>query len=160
MKNCIIKSKKYLNIQLRSIEERDLENLRIWKNENKASFFFQDYITASMQKQWYENYLKEDNGYMFIVEECREDISEHPIGCMGYRFCENEIDLYNIIRGKKSEIHQTMYSAMYILLSVLSHPSEDVTCKVLKKNPALDWYFHMGFRVKNIAGGVFGVNGS
>lgn len=149
MKNQIILSNRYPNIRLRNINRDDLENLRTWKNQNRRSFFFQEYITSEMQEEWYKNYLEIDNGYMFMVEEYKEAHHSHSIGCMGYRFAEEGgVDLYNIIRGEKSKINQTMASAMKILVTFLSKKDRDITCKVLKSNSALQWYLYVGFKIK------------
>lgn len=145
----VIKSEKYPNIQLRSIEERDLENLRVWKNRNSESFFHKEYITASMQINWYEKYLFENTGCMYLVEEHVDHDEDHPIGCMGYRVLNGDgVDLYNIIRGADSHNGQTMASAMRILIGFLSNKWWNcITCKVLKSNPAINWYIHAGFHI-------------
>lgn len=126
---------------LRTVVEKDLEDLRLWKNQNKQFFFHQSDITVEQQKNWFDGFQKRTNDFMFIVEQ----VTDHQsIGCMGFRFLEKDgiVDVYNIMRGVRtinnsfsmSDAFQTMIN--YILrLTDLS-----ITCKVLSNNPALDWY--------------------
>ena len=44
-----IESKEIKNLKLRRIEEQDLELLRLWKNINKKSFFYQKEISKEEQ---------------------------------------------------------------------------------------------------------------
>ena len=60
----------YKNTLLRPIEEKDLESLRIWRNEIKTPFLKQiDYITPKIQKEWFESNNKDKYCYMFAIEE-------------------------------------------------------------------------------------------
>lgn len=145
--NCIIlQSLDVPWLRLRSALEQDLELLRIWKNKNKNSFFFKDEITEEMQKKWYQKYLLDNSGIMFMIEELVGEGDVNCIGCLGYRVGkENKVDLYNIIRGNESRIGGSIKTAMYILLSYLWNYYEDISCKVLNTNSALNWYYHVGF---------------
>ena len=152
MDNLIIRSKEYRELQLRSIGVSDLEELRLWKNSNKLSFFFQEEITSAMQQRWFQKYLASDSGYMFVVEEIMVDSNNnHKIGCMGYRKMDDgEVDIYNIIRGEKSLRNQKMSNAMNMMLSFISIWEANIYCKVLKNNPARDWYLNIGFEISEV----------
>jgi len=147
MYNLIIKSEKYPGLILRTIDADDQEELRTWKNSNKLSFFFQSEISAEMQLNWYQKYSASDDGYMFIIEEIMP-VNNHKIGCMGYRFLDdNSIDLYNIIRGQKSICGQKIAHAMEIMINFISVFNKNISCKVLKNNPAKNWYLRIGFEL-------------
>lgn len=68
---------------------------------------------------------------------------------MGYRIIDDEIDLYNIIRGEHSiNKEATMKKAMYILLNfVFDRYDMRIKCDVLKDNPAVEWYKSCGFAI-------------
>ena len=64
---------KYKNTLLRPIEEKDLEPLRIWRNETKTHFLRQlDYITPEMQSEWFKKNNADESCYMFAIEEIRD----------------------------------------------------------------------------------------
>src|SRR5215468_6204267 len=81
-------------VRLRTIEARDGEPLRLWKNANRASFFFRDTIEPEGQRRWYEGYRERPRDFMFVVEA-----GGAAIGCMGFRVLDSESDVYNVIRG-------------------------------------------------------------
>lgn len=144
----IIKSKKIKGLYLREIQHSDNENLRIWKNRNKSSFFFQDEITPLMQEKWFEGYEKNDERMFIAVEET--DGGDHDIGCVAFRdIGDRQIDLFNIMRGNPSVCRGTIRAAMEILMEYLdeNYPGYEYTAKVLKTNPALNWYRKCGFEI-------------
>lgn len=67
-------SAKLDNITIRPLEEKDIELLRIWRNDQDNSKFLRNigYITEEMQKQWYESYLKNESDIVFAIEETKE----------------------------------------------------------------------------------------
>jgi RimJ/RimL family protein N-acetyltransferase len=131
----------------------DAENLRIWKNTNKASFFLNGDITSEQQNAWYEAMKKRPDDLMFIVEQ--DDASAWtPIGCMGFRLLEDEkcVDAYNIIRAVKTGVPSfTMGDAFKTMLAFAKqkYPGQPIRCKVLTNNPAIKWYEKNGFRVRD-----------
>lgn len=139
-------------IRLIEIQKSDLANLRIWKNHNKFSFFYQEDITQEEQKKWYEDFCNRDNDFMFIVEEKKKTFV--PIGCMGFRVKNGEIDLYNIIRGEKSDKKEaSMKNAMVLMLNyIFDEYNYTVKCDVLKNNPAVEWYKSCGFAISEDLG--------
>lgn len=144
----IIESKKIREMYLREIQYSDNDNLRIWKNNNKNSFFFQDEITPLMQEKWFQSYIKNDEK-MFIVVE-KTDGGEHDIGCIAFRdIGDRRIDLFNVMRGNPSLCHGTIRTALQILMEYLieNYLEYEYTAKVLKTNPALNWYRKCGFEI-------------
>lgn len=140
----MIRSKNYPNFYLRTINENDIENLRLWKNANRKSFFFDGIIDQKQQQKWYDAYLQRENDTMFIIEE----ISKRSIGCMGFRLInDNVCDIYNVIRGCSSLLHTRMSEALKLMLSYIftMEGVETIQCDVLKNNAALSWYKNCGF---------------
>lgn len=147
-KRNIVYSQEYPEIRLRSIEVKDLDYLRCWKNACRSSFFYQGEISEEEQKKWFEKYLQQTNDCMFMVEE-KKDKSFQPIGCMGFRMQEKSVDIYNIIRGKKNvnpcirmgDALVTMCSYIERLFPFI------ITCKVIVGNPAVQWYEKNAFQI-------------
>lgn len=68
MKHCYeLKSEKII---LKPLEEKDIESLRVLRNQASKFFITQKYITKEQQKQWYKTYLYKQNDYMFKVVLC------------------------------------------------------------------------------------------
>jgi len=133
------------SIKLRTCDKNDLIDLMNWKNKNRKSFFFKEFIDLEMQKKWYLNYLERPNDFMFIIEDEYE-----KIGCMGFRKLELMIDIYNIILGtEKYQGSGIMSKSLKIMFSFISnkYPNTDITAKVLNDNPALKWYIKNGFKI-------------
>ena len=61
----------YKNIKLRPLKKEDIELLRIWRNDTKATKFLRNigYITPEMQNEWFNIYLKNDKEIIFAIEE-------------------------------------------------------------------------------------------
>ena len=131
-------------ITIRSIELKDIENLRIWKNSNKKYFFHNSDISKEQQIAWFNNFTTIENDYMFVVE--KEDIS---FGCMGVRLFDNKWDAYNIILGKSEFGGHGYMSKCFntILLFAYNMHNLPITLKVLKHNTAVKWYLNIGFEI-------------
>lgn len=64
-------SASYQYARIRQIEEKDLESLRIWRNNKALSRYLRKTgeITPEMQRKWYQDYLTDDNIISFAIEE-------------------------------------------------------------------------------------------
>ncbi len=129
-------------VTLQTIAESDGENLRQWKNANRFSFFFQDIITPEQQAKWFQGYLGRENDYMFIVRR-----GGLLVGCMGFRLLDQHADIYNVIRANKElDSRGLMGSAMRLMCSFIAADfSRDIGARVLRSNPAVEWYRKLGF---------------
>lgn len=131
-------------IALRTAEQRDLFNLRQWKNAQREFFFHKDEISPEQQKDWFEAYQKRHDDVMFIVQ-----VDGFSIGCMGIRIFDKEWDVYNVILGSadygKKGIMGKVFQSMLRFAS--SRKALPITLKVLKRNPAVNWYRKNGFVV-------------
>jgi len=58
-------------LQLRPLSIQDIEKLRQWRNHPEIRKWFITQITISkdQQLQWYTNYLKKENDYVFVIVE-------------------------------------------------------------------------------------------
>lgn len=136
-------------LRLREAVASDQENLRVWKNAHRTSFFFKDEITPEMQAAWFAKHEQRTDDVMLVVEERAEGGEFLPTGCMGYRLLEGKIDLYNILRGTRIEgaVH-TMGDAFNLMNMWLTEAYRlPLTCSVIAANPARDWYEKLGMRV-------------
>lgn len=130
-------------VRLRAAGPGDLEDLRVWKNANKAGFFFQKEITPEMQKEWYAAYLKRPDDYMFIVEG-----GGVKAGCMAFRAESGAVDAYNIIASPEGAGKGLMKAAMAVMCSYAAEKyTRNIGCLVLKNNPAIGYYRACGFAV-------------
>ena len=130
-------------VSLRAAAPGDLDDLRAWKNANKAGFFFQGDITPEMQKEWYAGYLARPDDFMFVVER-----DGAKIGCMGLRAAGGAVDVYNIIAAPGGAGKGLMTAAMALMCSyAAAEYGRNIGCLVLKKNPAVSYYQRCGFSV-------------
>lgn len=133
-------------VRLRSIGSSDLERLRLWKNANKAAFFFKGEITPDMQRQWFQGYLGRADDFMFVVEA-----EGRLCGCLGFRMEGADADAYNIMAAAEpgARVPGAMTQAMRALCSFIlaeKRPSS-IGCKVVRGNAALDYYRRCGYAV-------------
>lgn len=131
------------DVTLRLIGVGDLENLRVWKNANRQSFFYQQVITPAAQQDWFRAYSEREDDFMFVI--CN---GKHDIGCMGIRLRDGVWDIYNVILGDENFGGKGLMSRAIAMMCsfALANRSVAVTAKVLKSNPALRWYLRNGFR--------------
>lgn len=130
---------------LESIGEKDLENLRVWKNNNRKRFFFQEIINPDQQKKWFQQYKKKEKDFIFMIR-CNEG---KDIGCLGYRVEDDEIDIYNVMRGETGNRNIAIHDAMHFMITyIMQNYNMPIKCDVLKDNPAVNWYGKCGFAIR------------
>ena len=61
----------YNDIELRTIEEKDIEQIRIWRNKDniKNKFLYSEILTQEQQRKWYQSYKEKNDDLMFIIHE-------------------------------------------------------------------------------------------
>jgi RimJ/RimL family protein N-acetyltransferase len=59
----------YGRILLRSLEENNIEKLRLLRNKERQYFLNATEISKESQLKWFENYCNKDNDVMFAVEK-------------------------------------------------------------------------------------------
>lgn len=55
-------------LELRSATAEDLEHLRQWKNAQRQFFFYQEVISESQQRQWFDAFMLRIHDIMFMTE--------------------------------------------------------------------------------------------
>ena len=141
---CISIDREGLSLRLRAANENDHENLRQWKNKQRAFFFHKKVISREQQRAWFNTFTTRSNDFMFIVE-----VNNSAIGCMGIRLLDKVWDIYNVILGlpdyrKKGYMGKALQAMLDLAQSVNHCP---ITLQVLKSNPAVTWYKKNGFVV-------------
>lgn len=124
-------------VRLRAIAAEDLEDLRVWKNANRAAFFFQGELSSEDQKRWFQGYLARPRDFMFIVES-----EGRKAGCMGFRILDSgAADCYNIIGVPEARGRGILSRAMSMMCGYIRDAhSRRIGCLVMKDNPAVGWY--------------------
>ncbi|MEA2016030.1 MAG: GNAT family N-acetyltransferase [Actinomycetota bacterium] len=131
------------NITLRSIEKEDIELIRKWRNENRRYFFYKEEIDAGQQEEWFKSYKNNGKENIFIVE-----FEGLKVGCIGFRFINNTIDVYNVILGdKKFGGRGIMGRALKLMCGyIIDNYDGEITLMVLpENNKARQWYIKNGF---------------
>jgi RimJ/RimL family protein N-acetyltransferase len=141
----LLESPALAGVSLRTAAVSDGENLRTWKNANRQYFFFQELITPDRQRQWFEGYLARPEDFMFMVLH-RGEVA----GCMGFRLRDGQADVYNVILGRPELGGRGVMSQGIALMCsfALQRLGCPVVARVLKVNPALNWYGKRGFVVE------------
>ena len=64
----------YKHVRIRPLEERDIEKIRIWRNDSDNTDFLRDIgeITPEMQLNWYKKDIEDDTSCTFAIEEISE----------------------------------------------------------------------------------------
>ncbi|MBI4371707.1 MAG: GNAT family N-acetyltransferase [Elusimicrobia bacterium] len=142
-RSLLVSSRAEPGLRLRAIVPADLEDLRIWKNANKAAFFFQDEITPAMQRAWHEGYLRRPDDFMFMVERGGE-----VLGCLGFRLLKDgSADAYNIMAKPGASGRGAMGAAMVLMCSFIqARFTKHIGCLVVKGNAAARYYARCGYR--------------
>jgi RimJ/RimL family protein N-acetyltransferase len=150
-KNVTLSLADHEDLRLRAIGREDIENLRVWKNKNKSSFFLNRDIQPEEQQKWFAAFAARDEDYMFVVEQ-KTGNEWQSIGCLGFRRLPDEgcVDAYNIMRGENpAPASFTMSDAFAAMLAYAAwlYPDLPIRCKVLCGNPAVEWYKKSNFSI-------------
>ena len=131
------------NLKLDLVSFDEIELLRIWKNSHRQFFFNKNIITRIQQIDWFEEYSKRDNDYIFVVK-----YKNKSIGCMGIRQIDAEWEVYNVILGDLSYGgNGLMGKAFQMMLSFALNINKSIIfLRVLNTNPAIGWYEKNNFK--------------
>ena len=131
---------------IRPVEERDIESLRTWKNENRSAFFHKQTITPEQQAAWFAAFAARDGEQVFVLEQ-----AHGPIACVGFRSSgDGVVDLFNLILGEVGLRGRGLMSAFYRCLEgqLVGRGVERIELKVLSDNTsAISFYRRNGFKV-------------
>lgn len=131
------------DVTLCSIGETHIERLRKWKNKHRKAFFFRETISPQVQREWFQGYLERSDDYMFVVQ-----FRGMTIGCMGFRYVDGEVDIYNVILGIPAMGKRGIMGQALCMLCNYAHREyrSTISVKVLSDNPAIAWYERNGFK--------------
>ena len=127
----------YKDLILETAGIGDIEELRVWKNENRQYFFNKNIISAKDQEKWFDDFLITEDDYIFMIK-----YGDLNIGCIGFRLLSGVVDVYNVILGNRQYLSQGIMSfALTLMCSfILDNYKNDITVRVLIDNPARKWY--------------------
>ena len=133
-------------INIKPINKSHLSKLRLWKNQSKNYFFHKELITVKDQTEWYNLFKNRKNDFMFVVTK-----NNSLVGCMGIRLINAEWDVYNVILGDFKYSKKGIMSIAFIKMLdfALSVKKTRISLKVLKNNPAINWYEKQNFEITN-----------
>lgn len=142
----------YKNVRLRPLEKRDIEKLRIWRNDAAKTRFLRRIgeITPQMQEQWYADYLSNKDELTFAVEET--ETLHRMVGSVAlYHFRGETAEVGRIQIGDDDASGHgigriSMMMALWIGFRELG--LKKVTASVHRENKAAHIsYMRLGFRI-------------
>jgi len=93
-------------MNLRKLEERDLEAVRRLRNSNRSAFFDQREITAEQQRRWFAG-LPAKPVKFYVLE-----VGQQVIGTVSLTSCDEGIEVGNITLDDNYRGHGHMTSAI------------------------------------------------
>ena len=90
----------YDNVRLRPLEEKDIENLRNWRNNEEKTKYLRKipYITSEMQRKWYMDYLENEDEITCAIDEISE--LNRVVGSVSlYNFQDDVVEIGKIQIG-------------------------------------------------------------
>ena len=142
----------YQNVIIRPLEKKDIEQLRIWRNDTKQIRFLRNigYITREMQEKWYENYLKDPDTLTFVVEETEK--IKHMVGSLSlYNFHDEEAEIGRLQIGDLSARGMGIGGKSFVLAMAIGFKKmglKRIYASVHRENiAAYKSYLRIGFQI-------------
>lgn len=141
------------NLRLRPLEEKDIEKLRIWRNDKNNSRYLTpiEEITRRKQQAWFQRYLKNENEMIFAIDET--DRLKMLTGSLAiYNFVNDQVEIGKFIIGENQAhgkgIGEKAFSmAVDFAFRILN--KKKVICSVHQDNrKAYHIYSKIGFEKK------------
>ena len=146
----VFKAKTY---QVRPARSGDLETLRLWKNDNRRAFHYQEIISPEQQARWFATFAGDPTQQIFVIEEAGE-----LVACVGFRIrTTSRVELFNLICGHPAHrgIGVTSSFLAFMCKALAGKGYSEIELEVLKSNrAAAAWYARQGFRPSG-EGGTF-----
>lgn len=108
---------RYNRVSLEPLKIYEIEKMRKLRNENREWFISKEIITSTQQREWYNNYLKKENDFMFSVYYKNTDIW---IGVVG---------LYDIL-NREAEFGRIMIDGKLVNEKGLGLEATICVCKI------------------------------
>lgn len=138
------------DIELRPLSAKDSELYRQLRNQehNRSCFLFSGTITKEGQQQWYENYLKKPNDYMFSIYNQK---GQFLGGAALYDIAETSAEFGRILIDKTAAGKKGIGCQTLLLLCDFARKQlglKALHLEVFKDNlPAVKTYEKVGFQV-------------
>lgn len=150
----------FQRVQLKPLEQKDIELLRELRNQNCKYFLSQGEITEEEQKNWYQRYLSKNDDIMFKIVKKKEP--ERFIGAVALY----DIDLSaktaefgRIIVDKTKALERGIGTEAVIAVCLFGFRVlhlEQIICDVLTTNErAVKTYKNVGFQITGEREGVY-----
>lgn len=92
---------KYKNVEIRQLNENDIEYLRNWRNNPDNTAFLRKipYISPEMQSKWFQSYLSDETEMAFAIDEI--DKIHRVVGSLAlYNFSGVQAEVGKILVGE------------------------------------------------------------
>lgn len=127
-------------LKLRLIEESDLTMTRQWRNKDRVRhrFVFTDELEPDAHQQWFAEYRKRSNDYLYVIEEVQT--LKKPVG---------QISIYNIdVTQKSAEYGRVMIGEDDALGLGIAAEASRMLIEHFKKNFQIET-FHLEVKADN-----------
>lgn len=142
----------YDNVRLRPLSEKDIEKLRIWRNDAENGKYLRKigYISQEMQREWFQTYLENKDEIIFAIEETKE------FGCLVgsvslYNFTKEQAEFGKILIGDRRTSGRGIGRISSVLTMHIGFECLDINkivASVHEKNlRAYSTYMKIGFEV-------------
>ena len=147
-------SRKEKNVLLRPLEEKDIEQLRVWRNNPSNTKYLRKIpiITKEKQRSWFVSYLNNPDELIFAIEEC-EDLNRLVGSLSLYSFNGSSCCFGRILVGDNEAHNKNVgLNATIAVIKVAFYQLglEKIELTVFPENlPALTIYNKAGFNIEN-----------
>lgn len=139
------------DITLNRLQQKDIEMLRLWRNDEKIAerMFFRDIITSEMQQKWF-NQLDVTKDFYFIIHYKNKPIGLTHLSNISEEEKSGSVGLF-IHNENYWGTHLPIQASLSLLNFAFNHKKlENVTAKVLPNNKAAIRYNEsLGFVFKD-----------
>lgn len=89
------------NISLYTIEENNIEQIRIWRNQKEVKdyFIYDKTISKEQQIKWYKKYSENSNDYMFMIYNHKINKNIGCISMLNYNTDNKSIEIGRVFIG-------------------------------------------------------------
>lgn len=96
---------RYKNVFLRPLLDKDIESLRVWRNNPDSSLYLSKvpYITSEMQMEWYERYKVNEDEMIFAIVE--DDELKRLVGSLSLYQFNGDVCLFGKILIGDNDAH-------------------------------------------------------
>ena len=129
----------------RTVVADDIEILRVWKNDKRQYFHYQEIISPQQQQRWFATFEQDPSQQLFVCE-----IDQELVACIGFRIkTAIRVELFNLICAHPAYRGQGLATQLFEFMrsQLAAKGFCEIELEVLKNNPAaLSWYLKRGFR--------------